>query len=48
MKLLEFTDKGIYCAKADVYIDPWKPVKNAIITHGHADHSRFGNTNLKH
>lgn len=45
MKLLEFTEKGIYCAKADVYIDPWKPVKNAIITHGHADHSRFGNTN---
>lgn len=45
MKLLEFTENGIYCAKADIYIDPWKPVKYAIITHGHADHSRFGNTN---
>ncbi|GAA0893355.1 ligase-associated DNA damage response exonuclease [Fulvivirga kasyanovii] len=40
--LLEFTDKGIYCPKADVYIDPWKPVRKALITHGHADHSRWG------
>ncbi len=43
MALLEFTDKGIYCQKAGVYIDPWKPVDYAIITHAHADHSRFGN-----
>lgn len=40
--LLAFNDKGIYCAQADVYLDPWKPVNNAIITHGHADHSRWG------
>lgn len=40
--LLEFTDKGIYCPAADVYIDPWKPVNKALITHGHADHSRWG------
>ncbi|MFT7351877.1 MAG: putative mRNA 3-end processing factor [Flavobacterium sp.] len=40
--LLEFNDKGIYCEKANVYLDPWLPVDNAIITHGHADHSRFG------
>ncbi len=40
--LLAFTDRGIYCAQADVYLDPWKPVKKAIITHGHADHSRYG------
>lgn len=38
MSLLEFTDKGIYCARAGVYIDPWKPVDRAIISHGHADH----------
>jgi len=42
MALLEFTDRGIYCARADVYIDPWKPVDRALITHGHADHSRWG------
>lgn len=40
--LLEFNDKGIYCAQADVYIDAWKPVDKCIITHGHADHSRWG------
>ena len=40
--LLAFNDNGIYCAKADVYLDPWKPVKKAFITHGHADHARGG------
>jgi putative mRNA 3-end processing factor len=40
--LLEFTDSGIYCPRADVYIDPWRPVTRALITHGHADHSRWG------
>lgn len=40
--LLEFTNKGIYCEAADVYLDPWKPVDKAIITHGHADHSCWG------
>lgn len=40
--LLVFDDKGIYCAIADVYLDPWKPVDKAIISHGHADHSRWG------
>jgi putative mRNA 3-end processing factor len=40
--LLQFTDKGIYCEEANVYIDPWKPVDKAIISHGHADHSRWG------
>ena len=42
MSLLQFDKKGIYCPAADVYIDPWKPVKRALITHGHADHSRWG------
>ena len=42
MKLLEFTSKGIYCSKADVYLDPWRGVKKAIITHGHSDHARWG------
>lgn len=41
--LLEFTEKGIYCARADVYLDPWKPVSKALISHGHSDHSRAGN-----
>ncbi len=39
---MAFTGKGIYCEKAGVYLDPWKPVDKAIISHGHADHSRWG------
>jgi putative mRNA 3-end processing factor len=42
MALLEFNDCGIYCRKADVYLDPWKPVKKALITHGHSDHAGWG------
>lgn len=45
MPLLEFNKKGIYCPPAKVYIDPWRPVDHAIITHAHADHSRWG---MKH
>ncbi|WP_434036207.1 ligase-associated DNA damage response exonuclease [Formosa sp. 4Alg 33] len=40
--LLVFNDNGIYCEVANVYLDPWKPVDCAIISHGHADHSRYG------
>lgn len=40
--MLTFDDYGIYCAQAGVYIDPWKPVKRAIITHAHSDHARSG------
>ncbi|TDL81233.1 ligase-associated DNA damage response exonuclease [Palleronia sediminis] len=40
--LLTFTDRGIHCPRADVYIDPWRPVDRALITHGHADHARDG------
>jgi putative mRNA 3-end processing factor len=40
--LLEFTKEGIYCREADVYIDPWKPVRKALITHAHSDHARSG------
>ena len=42
MDLLQFTDKGIYCAAGDFYIDPWKPVARAVITHAHSDHARPG------
>lgn len=40
--LLQFTARGIHCPPADIYIDPWQPVDRAMITHGHADHSRYG------
>ena len=43
MQLIEFTDKGLYCRIGGFYIDPWKPVDKAVITHAHSDHARFGN-----
>lgn len=43
-QLLEVNDSGIYCAQADVYIDPWKPVQRALITHAHGDHARSGSS----
>ncbi len=40
--MITFDKCGIYCAQAGVYIDPWKPVDKAIITHAHSDHARWG------
>ena len=42
MPLIQFTDKGLFCAQGDFYIDPWKPVDKAVITHAHSDHARWG------
>jgi putative mRNA 3-end processing factor len=42
VSFIQFTDRGIYCEQANVYLDPWKPVEKALITHGHADHARPG------
>lgn len=44
MPLIDFTDKGLYCSAGDFYIDPWKPVNKAVITHAHSDHARMGST----
>lgn len=42
MSLIEFREEGLYCPPAKVYIDPWRPVNKALITHAHADHARWG------
>ena len=42
MRLIEFTDKGLYCRPGNFYIDPWRPVEKAVITHAHSDHARAG------
>jgi len=34
--------QGLYCPQGDFYIDPWRPVERAVITHAHADHARPG------
>ena len=41
-KLIELTPYGLYSPKADIFIDPWRPVDKAVITHAHADHARWG------
>ncbi len=40
--LICVTDQGLYCGQGDFYIDPWRPVPRALITHAHADHARRG------
>jgi len=41
--LISLTSRGLYCKPGDFYIDPWKPVRRAVVTHAHADHSYRGN-----
>lgn len=40
--LIQCTSHGLFCAPGNFYIDPWYPVTNALITHAHSDHARFG------
>ena len=40
--LLTRTDRGLYCEAGDFYVDPWRPVDRAVVTHAHADHARRG------
>ncbi len=40
--LVKPTSRGLYCAAGDFYIDPWRPVDRAVITHAHGDHARPG------
>ncbi len=39
---LQNTDRGLFSPIGNFYIDPWKPVDFAIITHAHSDHARSG------
>jgi putative mRNA 3-end processing factor len=34
--------EGLYCPSGGFYIDPWRPVDRAVITHAHGDHARTG------
>ncbi len=40
--LLQVTGEGLWCPRGDFWIDPWRPVPRAVITHAHADHARPG------
>jgi putative mRNA 3-end processing factor len=40
--MLTVTESGLYCAAGEFYIDPWRGVDRALITHAHSDHARSG------
>lgn len=40
--VLQMRQAGLYCPAGDFYIDPWRRVERALITHAHADHARWG------
>jgi putative mRNA 3-end processing factor len=42
MDLLEFSEFGLYCRAGDFYVDPWRPVQRAVLTHLHSDHACRG------
>jgi putative mRNA 3-end processing factor len=40
--VLELRPEGLYCPAGDFHVDPWRPVRRAVITHAHGDHARTG------
>ncbi len=42
MPLITVRPEGLYCELGDFFIDPWRAVDTALITHAHADHARSG------
>ena len=45
-ELIVLRREGMYCPLGGFYIDPILPVKNAVISHGHADHARNGHKKI--
>ena len=43
---MKWIDKNLHIIPINTHIDPYKPVENAIITHGHADHAKPGHKNV--
>ena len=40
--MITLTRNGLYCPPGDFYIDPWRPVDKAVVTHAHSDHAYRG------
>ncbi len=40
--MLRVTESGLYCDAGDFFIDPWRPVPRAVVTHAHSDHLTGG------
>lgn len=43
LPLIVSRPEGLYCPEGEFFIDPWRPVDRAVITHAHSDHARRGN-----
>lgn len=43
---MSFLNHQLYIERIDAYIDPLIPRDRAIVTHGHADHARFGHKHV--
>src|SRR5690242_8849555 len=41
-ELVRLTEHGLYCVPGDFYVDPWRQVERAVVTHAHSDHARWG------
>lgn len=42
MDLVVARPEGLFCSAGNFFIDPWRPVDRALITHAHGDHARYG------
>jgi len=40
--LIRATPHGLFCERGGFFIDPWRRVDRALVTHGHSDHARPG------
>ncbi len=40
--LLVPTERGLWCEAGGFFVDPWRPVPLAVVTHAHADHATAG------
>lgn len=40
--LIVVRPEGLYCPPGDFFIDPWRPVERAVLTHAHGDHAYTG------
>lgn len=40
--MLRVTESGLYCEAGDFFVDPWRPVPRAVVTHAHGDHLTWG------
>jgi putative mRNA 3-end processing factor len=43
---MEVRPEGLYCKAGGFFIDPIRPVAQAVVTHGHSDHARPGHAKV--